>query len=373
MKRLMLWLGVPPLALLCASGLASAQEKSIGGKLSYNFAHGACESWNSECDDESLGGGIYFRHNLSDPYFYQIGFEYLGRYDATYPALSDPSQDADYKSDIYGLGLSVGRIFALSEKHAIIGQLGAMPWYVETKGHEPSDTVKEDDFGVSPFASIAYQYQMNSSSALELGYQYVYGVGTDDTGGTDISQVFINMAYQFGQSEVTSSEAVTPMDANPSEFNEPVAQVTTVTEESMTIDFAENNSTVIFAFDSDKLNPQMYPLLQPMEQRLLDNPQATLEIESHTDNRGSDQYNMVLSQRRGDNLKAYFVEKGIDAKRISVKPYGESKPLVDNNTPENRATNRRVVLFSPSFTHQVSDGSVRSNTTEQHSTQEGAL
>lgn len=351
MNNVIKWASIPCFMIMVSAPI-SAEEKSIGGKVSYNFAHGACESDSSDCDDDSFGGGIYFRHNLFDPYFYQITAEYLGQYTAQYPALNGSGQNVDYDADIYGLGLSAGRVFELSEAHAIVGQVGVMPWYVETKGKEPTGTVKQDDMGVSPFASIAYQYQMNRSSAFELGYQYVYGVGTDETGGSDISQVFLNFAYRFGQTE-EQPQATPQVISDPVESQDPVT--TTVIEKSMTIDFTENNSTVIFAFDSDQLNPQMYPLLEPMEKRLKDNPQAQLEIESHTDNTGSEDYNLRLSQRRGDNLKAYFVEKGIDEQRITVKPYGESKPLVPNSSAENRATNRRVVLFSPSFSHQSTD------------------
>ncbi|TVO37805.1 OmpA family protein [Vibrio algivorus] len=321
--------------------MSAEANKSVGVKFDYNFAHSGCEDNNLDCDDQSFGGGVYFRHNIFDPYFYQISFDYLGQYKANYPALADPSQKAKYTGDIFGLGISAGRVFSLTENQSIVAQLGILPWYVDVEGHEIGEDVDNDKSGVSPFASLAYQYNMTEKSYLELGYQYTYGIGSDSTGGADLSQVFLGLGYRFGASEPeTIVKTVTE------------TKYVTVTEKSMTLNFGENNSTVLFAFDSAKLNPNMSSLLAPMEKRLKDNPNATLTIESHTDNVGSDDYNHQLSQRRGNALKGYFVEQGISDDRITVKAYGEAQPLVPNTSAENRATNRRVVLFSPPFEKQ---------------------
>jgi outer membrane protein OmpA-like peptidoglycan-associated protein len=71
-------------------------------------------------------------------------------------------------------------------------------------------------------------------------------------------------------------------------------------------------------------------------------PDVKVEIGGHTDNEGSASYNQKLSQDRVDMVKKALVEFGIDANRLTTKGYGESKPLVENTTPENKAKNRRV-------------------------------
>jgi OOP family OmpA-OmpF porin len=69
-----------------------------------------------------------------------------------------------------------------------------------------------------------------------------------------------------------------------------------------------------------------------------------LVLEGHTDSRGSDQYNLSLSQRRADAVKAKLVEDyGIPGARVSAVGYGESRPIATNNTDSGRARNRRVV------------------------------
>jgi OmpA-OmpF porin, OOP family len=73
----------------------------------------------------------------------------------------------------------------------------------------------------------------------------------------------------------------------------------------------------------------------------------TIQIESHTDNFGSDEYNQTLSEKRAQACADYLVEKGIDSGRLTTKGYGESQPVAPNmvngkDNPEGRAKNRRT-------------------------------
>ncbi|MHB0974649.1 MAG: OmpA family protein [Thiobacillus sp.] len=71
---------------------------------------------------------------------------------------------------------------------------------------------------------------------------------------------------------------------------------------------------------------------------------VNIEVAGHTDSRGSDAYNMNLSQQRAEAVRNYLVSKGIAADRLSAKGYGESQPVADNATDEGRFKNRRVEL-----------------------------
>lgn len=71
---------------------------------------------------------------------------------------------------------------------------------------------------------------------------------------------------------------------------------------------------------------------------------ANIEVAGHTDSRGSDAYNMNLSQQRAEAVRKYLVSKGIAADRLSAKGYGESQPIASNATDEDRFKNRRVEL-----------------------------
>ncbi len=69
---------------------------------------------------------------------------------------------------------------------------------------------------------------------------------------------------------------------------------------------------------------------------------ASIEVAGHTDAVGSDAYNQYLSEKRAEAVKAYLVEHGVPAGRISAVGYGESQPRDTNDTIEGRRLNRRV-------------------------------
>jgi outer membrane protein OmpA-like peptidoglycan-associated protein len=70
--------------------------------------------------------------------------------------------------------------------------------------------------------------------------------------------------------------------------------------------------------------------------------EAKVIIEGHTDNKGADDANMTLSQKRADAVKRYIASKGVSASRMTAIGYGETKPVADNDSEEGRALNRRV-------------------------------
>src|SRR5690606_5614131 len=76
---------------------------------------------------------------------------------------------------------------------------------------------------------------------------------------------------------------------------------------------------------------------------LRDNPQISIELSSHTDARGDNDYNQKLSQRRAEAAVTYLIESGIDPARITAKGYGEEKLILMNAmTEEEHQVNRRT-------------------------------
>jgi OmpA-OmpF porin, OOP family len=98
-----------------------------------------------------------------------------------------------------------------------------------------------------------------------------------------------------------------------------------------------------FEFNKSVIRPGIsFKILDEVVGVLNDNPKITLEVQGHTDNVGSDAYNMKLSQARADSVRAYLVGHGTDASRLTGKGYGFHQPLVPNTTQANRDLNRRV-------------------------------
>ncbi|MGC9331870.1 MAG: OmpA family protein [Bacteroidales bacterium] len=71
-------------------------------------------------------------------------------------------------------------------------------------------------------------------------------------------------------------------------------------------------------------------------------PDIRVEIAGHTDNVGSDESNMILSQRRAEAVRNWLVQRGINGNRVDAKGYGETQPIASNNTAKGRQKNRRV-------------------------------
>ncbi len=100
---------------------------------------------------------------------------------------------------------------------------------------------------------------------------------------------------------------------------------------------------IYFVTDKAIIRPISYPLLDAIAQTLKERKDILLvEIQGHTDERGSDQYNYELSDRRAKAVRDYLVKKGVDPKRLVAKGYGESRPKCREHTPTCWSKNRRV-------------------------------
>ena len=97
-----------------------------------------------------------------------------------------------------------------------------------------------------------------------------------------------------------------------------------------------------FEFGKADIKKDSLPYLDKLAETFLKAKNWTLEIQGHTDDKGSDKFNLTLSQNRADSVKKYLVSKGISADTITATGFGETKPLVANDSDANREKNRRV-------------------------------
>ncbi len=99
-------------------------------------------------------------------------------------------------------------------------------------------------------------------------------------------------------------------------------------------------------FDPTKteIKPEFKPILDEAVRILRENPGLKLSIEGHTGSLGTDEYNQRLSEQRARSVLRYLVRKGIDSNRLKAIGFGESRPIADNQTKEQRRLNRRVEL-----------------------------
>ncbi|MEW6434139.1 MAG: OmpA family protein [Myxococcota bacterium] len=103
------------------------------------------------------------------------------------------------------------------------------------------------------------------------------------------------------------------------------------------------NNQILFEFGSDVIDPRSYKLLDEVAAVLQKNKDVgPVIIEGHTDNVGSRAYNIDLSKRRAKAVENYLVGKGVEARRLRSDGFGFDRPIAPNDTPLNRAKNRRT-------------------------------
>jgi peptidoglycan-associated lipoprotein len=113
-----------------------------------------------------------------------------------------------------------------------------------------------------------------------------------------------------------------------------VAPVAKISDEVMQED-------IYFEFDKSTLTPAAQDNLMRKAEWLRENPDATVTIGGHCDDRGTNEYNLALGDRRAESSKAFLVDLGIEASRLTTISYGEERPVDPRNNEEAWAKNRR--------------------------------
>ena len=119
-------------------------------------------------------------------------------------------------------------------------------------------------------------------------------------------------------------------------------------EEALTLDKIEDDKTIFenediyFEFDSVQLTPEAQEILTKKGKWLRDNPTATVTIEGHCDNRGTNEYNLALGEGRAQSAKTFLMDLGIEDSKLNTISYGEERPLDPRQTENAWARNRRA-------------------------------
>ena len=104
------------------------------------------------------------------------------------------------------------------------------------------------------------------------------------------------------------------------------------------------SNIIQFEFDSSVLRTSSFPTLDRISSDIRANSGSRVSLEGHASAEGTEKYNMNLSRDRANSVKTYLVNSGVDANRITVRAYGESRPRTSNATEEGRSQNRRVEI-----------------------------
>lgn len=109
--------------------------------------------------------------------------------------------------------------------------------------------------------------------------------------------------------------------------------------EGIVVEFSSN---ILFGFDKSLLSFDAKANLDKLVTVLNEYKDTDIELQGHTDNKGSESYNQNLSEKRAQTVSGYLAAKGISSGRLNIKGFGESAPKYDNDTESGRTQNRRV-------------------------------
>jgi len=140
----------------------------------------------------------------------------------------------------------------------------------------------------------------------------------------------------------TTKEAANAQEANITDKTKFVVDKTLGARENIFKLF--NFEKISFKTGQHKLTENSILIVNKLAKILNFYPNISIEIAGHTDAEGSQKSNQKLSQARVDTIKKLLISKGINAKRLKAKGYGESKPLVPNTSKKNKEKNRRIEI-----------------------------
>lgn len=167
---------------------------------------------------------------------------------------------------------------------------------------------------------------------------YTVNVGFSDSGKVlleEMAQV-TSCGHAWQQSDVNTAEG---MEAMVREIFFTAGPVVMLEERTVVLP-----NEVLFDYDKSVLKPQGMAAIDNLVAQIRARTLDHIVIEGHTCDLGSHEYNMDLSQRRANSVRAYMLEQGIDGRRITTEAYGETRPVAPNTSEPNRKLNRRAEI-----------------------------
>lgn len=218
--------------------------------------------------------------------------------------------------------------------------------------NEATKTMQEESAAVAASSKSAQEAAARAGIAAELRNQAESGKQQAEAAAQQAQTAAQQANEQARQAQAKMTEMQRERDEELNRMQEALNRVaeTRRTPTGMTIVLP--NSIFRFDFDKANLSQSNRELLSRIAGILLASKGYGLSIFGYTDDIGTQTYNEDLSKRRAEAVRSYLVQAGIDSAIINVKGYGKTSPLVEGNTSDARAKNRRVEIA-------VTDSSIR--------------
>ncbi|PPR16935.1 MAG: Outer membrane lipoprotein Omp16 [Alphaproteobacteria bacterium MarineAlpha9_Bin3] len=124
-----------------------------------------------------------------------------------------------------------------------------------------------------------------------------------------------------------------------------IEEVELTVEEKLASELIEVGDRIFFGYDESTITDESAATLQQQYQFLIRNPDLSITVTGHCDERGTREYNLALGERRASAAKNYLISLGISSNRISVISYGKEKPSVEGHDETAWTQNRTAITF----------------------------
>lgn len=286
-----------------------------------------------------LAGGLHLGYQFNPYFSTELAYQYLG---SAYANYSDGKIGAEFQQGVLSARLG----YPITQNITPYIKMGGAAWFGDTSGLNTADAN-----GFSPVVGAGVSYALSDNLAFRAEYQLTQSIGDAKTGYADHDLITLGVNWRFGH----SPKAVPVIQEHIVEVEKLVIVEVEVEKlvvvekpvETKVFIISSQEESALFAHNAIQLisTQVLLPTLQFLQQY----PESTINITGHTDDLGTEKYNLWLSERRAKSVADYFTEQGIEPSRISVIAAGEVHPIADNGSRSGRAMNRRVEMRIQSF------------------------
>ena len=208
--------------------------------------------------------------------------------------------------------------------------------------------------GVEEKDAQGLKVQLGGSMVFNLNdAANMFGLGKDGidryrvvykTFGDILSRMYPELLKEYPKYQtVVDKSFLQSVVANHSELMEGQALKNEYSQE-ITSEVSSKSYEIQFETGSSVIKPQSFKMLNEIMESAIVAEGLKIGVYGHTDNTGNSSANIALSEERANSVKKYLLSKGISAKRVETKGFGQDNPIADNSTDEGKAKNRRVQI-----------------------------
>ncbi|NLS11804.1 OmpA family protein [Vibrio sp. SM6] len=304
-------------ALLSINAMA---DSYIGAKLGYSHLNDAC-ALDYSCDTESAAGGLYMGYQFTDNLALEYNVDYLGDFETRF------KNNSAVESQLIALSLAPKINLDLTPNWSVFVKAGA------------AYMAAGDERDFVPTGSLGLEREFSDNLTIRAEYQRFENMNDNRIDDMDVNFFGIGLTYHFGRNESVVVEEPIYIEPAPKPAPQPriVTHVHPAQVERVTFGFGETAATA----NIDKTVSVLKA-----------HPNATVEVNGHTDSMGSANFNQELSEKRATSIAEVLLSRGVESERITTQGMGETTPIDSNDTASGREKNRRVELVIPAFEYQ---------------------